>query len=40
MKAYQSLTHTKWDCKYHAVFILKKCKKRIFGVLRKHLGYA
>ena len=27
-----------WDCKYHVVFIPKKRKKRIFGVLRQHLG--
>ena len=23
MKDYQSLSHTKWDCKYHVVFIPK-----------------
>jgi len=38
MQDYQSLSHTKWDCKYHVVFIPKKRKKRIFGVIRKHLG--
>jgi putative transposase len=38
MKEYQSLSHTRWDCKYHIVFIPKKRKKWIFGVLRKHLG--
>jgi len=38
MKNYQSLHHTKWDCKYHVAFIPKKRKKKIFGVLRKHLG--
>jgi putative transposase len=38
MKDYQSLSHTKWDCKYHVVFIPKKRKKAIFGALRKHLG--
>ncbi len=38
MKAYQSLSHTKWDCKYHVVFIPKRRKKRVFGVLRRHLG--
>jgi putative transposase len=38
MKEYQSLSHTKWDCKYHVVFIPKKRKKAIFGALRKHLG--
>ncbi len=24
MKEYQSLSHTRWDCKYHLVFISKK----------------
>ena len=38
MKEYQSLSHTRWDCKYHVVFIPKKRRKRIFGVLRKQLG--
>ena len=38
MKAYQSLSHTKWGCKDHIVFIPKRRKKRIFGVLRRHLG--
>ena len=38
MKEYQSLSHTKWDCKYHVVFIPKRRKKVIFGALRRHLG--
>ncbi len=38
MKDYQSLSHTKWDCKYHVVFIPKYRRKRIFGTLRQHLG--
>lgn len=38
MKEYQSLSHTRWDCKYHIVFIPKKRKKKIFGGLRQHLG--
>lgn len=38
MKDYQSLSHTRWDCKYHVVFIPKRRKKAIFGALRKHLG--
>ena len=38
MKEYQSLSHTRWDCKYHIVFIPKRREKRIFGALRKHLG--
>ena len=38
MREYQSLSHTKWNCKYHIVFIPKMRKKAIFGKLRKHLG--
>jgi putative transposase len=38
MKEYQSLSHTRWDCKYHVVFIPKKRKKKIFETLRRHLG--
>jgi len=38
MKEYQSLSHTKWDCKYHVVFIPKRRKKAVFGAIRKHLG--
>ena len=37
MKEYQSLSHTRWDCKYHVVFIPKRRKKRILGVLCGHL---
>jgi putative transposase len=38
MNEYQSLMHTRRDCKCHEVFIPKKRKKRIFGVLRQRLG--
>jgi len=38
MKEYQSLSHAKWDCKYHVVFIPKRRKKKIYGALRRHLG--
>jgi len=38
MTDYRSLNHTRWECKYHVVFIPKYRKKRIFGGLRKHLG--
>ena len=38
MKEYQSLSHTRWDCKYHVVFIPKRRKKRVFASLRQHLG--
>ncbi len=35
---YKRLSHTKWDCKYHVVFIPKQRRKKIFGALRKQLG--
>lgn len=38
MRAYKSLSHTRWDCKYHVVFIPKRRKKLIYGPIRKHLG--
>lgn len=34
----QSLSHTRWECKYHVVWIPKYRKKVIYGDLRKHLG--
>ena len=38
MRDYKSLSHTKWDCKYHVVFIPKYRKKVIYGDIRNHLG--
>ena len=35
---YQSLTHTRWKCKYHVVFIPKYRKRKLFGVVKKSLG--
>lgn len=35
---YNSLSHSKWDCKYHLVFIPKRRKKKIYSELRRHLG--
>jgi putative transposase len=37
MKEYQSQSHTRWDCKYHVVFIPKRRRQKIFGALRKEL---
>ena len=34
----QSLNHSKWECKYHVVFVPKYRKKVLFGELRRHLG--
>lgn len=36
--SYQSLAHSKWDCKYHIVFIPKKRKKTLFINKRKEIG--
>jgi putative transposase len=33
-----SLSHTKWDCSYHIVFIPKYRRKIIFKELRKDIG--
>jgi putative transposase len=33
-----SLSHTKWECKYHIIFIPKMRRKTLYGQLRKHLG--
>ncbi len=38
MSNYRSLNHTKWECKYHVVFIPKYRKKRIYGGIRRSLG--
>ncbi len=35
---YQSLSHSKWDCKYHIVFTPKYRRKVMFGEIRKFLG--
>jgi putative transposase len=34
----ESLSHAKWECKYHVVFIPKCRRKTLYGELRKHLG--
>ena len=33
-----SLSHTKWECKYHVVFILKYRRRVLYEELRRHLG--
>jgi putative transposase len=38
MNDYDSLNHTKWECKNHVVFIPKYRRKALCGSLRKHLG--
>jgi putative transposase len=34
----ESLSHTKWECKNHVVFIPKCRRKTLYGELRQHLG--
>jgi len=36
--SYESLAHSKWDCKYHIVFIPKGRKKELYGKIRRFLG--
>lgn len=35
---YNSLSHSKWDCKYHIIFVPKMRKKKLYGNLRPRLG--
>ena len=38
MDEYESLSHSKWECKYHVVFIPKCRRKVLYKSLRQHLG--
>jgi len=38
MNDVESLSHTKWECKYHIVYIPKYRKKALYGALRQQLG--
>jgi putative transposase len=38
MPTYESLKHTKWECKYHVVFIPKCRRKTLYTQLRRGLG--
>ena len=38
MDEFESLSHTKWECKYHVVFIPKYRRKVLYGELKRHLG--
>ena len=38
MDEFESLSHTKWECKYHIVFIPKCRRKTLYEGLRPHLG--
>jgi len=34
----ESLSHSKWECKYHVIFIPKCRRKTLYKELRQHLG--
>jgi putative transposase len=34
----QTASHSKWDCKYHVIFVPKYRRKVMFGEIRKVLG--
>ncbi len=38
MREINSLNHTRWECKYHIVFIPKYRRKVLFGQIRRELG--
>lgn len=38
MEPYRTLNHSKWECKYHVVFIPKRRRKTLYQQLRRHLG--
>ena len=38
MDEYESLSHSKWECKYHVIFIPKRRRRVLYGELRQHLG--
>ena len=38
MDEYKSLGHTKWECRYHVVFIPKCRRKTLYVQLRRYLG--
>jgi len=38
MDEHESLSHSKWEFKYHVVFIPKCRRKVLYGNLRQHLG--
>ena len=38
MDGSESLSHSRWECKYHVVFIPKYRRKTLYGELRRYLG--
>lgn len=38
MRQERSLSHTRWECKYHVVFIPKYRRRLLYGQIRRELG--
>jgi len=38
MHDWQSLSHVRWECKYHIVIIPKYRKRMLYGKVKKHVG--
>ncbi len=38
MHNYENQNHSKWECKYHVVFIPKCRRRALYGMLRKNIG--
>ena len=38
MQDWESLSHVRWECKYHVVFIPKYRKKVLYGQLKRRVG--
>jgi putative transposase len=38
MHDWESLSHVRWDCKYHVVFVPKYRRKVVYGKLRRQIG--
>jgi putative transposase len=36
--SHQSLAHSRWDCKYHVVFVPKRRRRQLYGQIRRQLG--
>ena len=38
MHDWQSLSHVRWDCKYHIVIVPKYRKKKLYGKFKRRVG--
>ena len=38
MHDWQSLSHVRWDCKYHVVIVPKYRKRKLYGKFKRHVS--